>query len=78
MREIYDLPNPKRDRSSMTGRAAWFPYYAGFSTNFAQAYLVVSPVRRIAEFSIRGMEVAQRRLLPLEKDIKDLSFTSIL
>lgn len=39
MTELNDLPSPKRDRSSMVGRAGWYPYYAGFSTNFAQAVL---------------------------------------
>jgi SAM-dependent methyltransferase len=39
MSALENLPNPKRDRSSLTGRAAWYPYYAGFSASFAQAVL---------------------------------------
>jgi SAM-dependent methyltransferase len=39
MRSIDDLPSPKRDRSSMSGRAGWYPYYAGFSASFAEAIL---------------------------------------
>lgn len=33
------LPSPKRDRSSSTGRAGWYPYYAGFSAGFAGAIM---------------------------------------
>src|SRR5687768_10602167 len=39
MATMDDIPSPKRDRSSMTGRAGWYPYYAGFSADFAQAVL---------------------------------------
>lgn len=30
------LRNPKRDSSSQSGKAAWFPYYAGFSCSFVE------------------------------------------
>jgi SAM-dependent methyltransferase len=33
------ITNPKRDRRSRHGRAAWYPYYAGFSQSFAQSIL---------------------------------------
>jgi SAM-dependent methyltransferase len=36
---LTDLPNPKQDRLSSRGRAGWYPYYAGFSANFAEAIL---------------------------------------
>ncbi len=40
MRQIdLQLPSPKRDRSSSTGRAGWYPYYAGFSAGFAGAIM---------------------------------------
>jgi DNA modification methylase len=39
MRTIKDLPSPKRDTASVTGRAGWYPYYAGFPTKFAEAVL---------------------------------------
>ena len=31
--------NPKRDRDARSGRAGWYPYYAGFSPRFAYALL---------------------------------------
>ena len=39
MENIDDLPSPKRGRSASLGRAGWYPYYAGFSGDFAQAVL---------------------------------------
>jgi SAM-dependent methyltransferase len=39
MRTIDELPSPKRNTASMNGRAGWYPYYAGFSTSFAEAVL---------------------------------------
>lgn len=36
---INTLPSPKRDKSSFAGRAGWYPYYAGFSAEFADAVL---------------------------------------
>lgn len=31
----WTIRNPKRDRSSRSGRSTWYPYYAGFSPDFA-------------------------------------------
>jgi DNA modification methylase len=31
--------NPKRQTDAQTGRASWYPYYAGFSSSFARALL---------------------------------------
>jgi SAM-dependent methyltransferase len=39
MPPITEIPTPKRDTSSMAGRAGWYPYYAGFSASFAEAVL---------------------------------------
>ncbi len=36
------IENPKRDSSAFTGRASWYPYYAGFSPNFAHMLLASS------------------------------------
>jgi len=33
------IVNPKQDRATLSGRAAWYPYYAGFSYAFAEAIL---------------------------------------
>ncbi len=49
---LDNLPNPKRDRSSAVGRAGWYPYYAGFSSDFAQAvldYFVKSASSRVLD-----------------------------
>lgn len=35
----WAIRNPKRDRSSRSGRATWYPYYAGFSPDFANDLL---------------------------------------
>ncbi len=43
MGTINDLPSPKRDSASMAGRSGWYPYYAGFSTKFAEAVLDCFP-----------------------------------
>jgi SAM-dependent methyltransferase len=34
-----NILNPKRDSEVQTGRASWYPYYAGFSEQFAQKLL---------------------------------------
>lgn len=36
------VPNPKIGISKLSGRASWYPYYAGFSSEFARAALVDS------------------------------------
>ena len=36
---LNKIANPKRDKSSSTGRAGWYPYYAGFSASFAESIL---------------------------------------
>ncbi len=33
------IENPKQSKNSRTGRASWFPYYAGFSEKFARAII---------------------------------------
>ena len=32
------ITNPKRDPKNVSGRAAWYPYYAGFSPVFARSF----------------------------------------
>src|ERR1035437_2606732 len=32
------ITNPKRDPKSVSGRATWYPYYAGFSPVFARSF----------------------------------------
>lgn len=32
------ITNPKRDPKNVSGRAAWYPYYAGFSPMFARSF----------------------------------------
>lgn len=34
-----EIRNPKQSRTSLSGRDAWFPYYAGFSTEFARSII---------------------------------------
>jgi DNA modification methylase len=35
----WDIRNPKRDRTARSGRAAWYPYYAGYSPAFASTLI---------------------------------------
>jgi DNA modification methylase len=39
MKTPTGIPNPKQNRSSLEGTAAWYPYYAGFSEGFAREAL---------------------------------------
>jgi SAM-dependent methyltransferase len=41
MKSVAELKilNPKRDTEAQTGRASWYPYYAGFSSTFAATLL---------------------------------------
>jgi DNA modification methylase len=40
------IQNPKRDNSARSGRAGWYPYYAGFSPKFAHSILESSGLPR--------------------------------
>jgi hypothetical protein len=35
------ITNPKRDPKNVSGRATWYPYYAGFSPVFARSFVSV-------------------------------------
>lgn len=35
----FKIENPKRNVQDSVGRASWYPFYAGFSTNFAYSFL---------------------------------------
>lgn len=39
MFDRLSIENPKRENGEQSGRANWFPYYAGFSANFAGSLL---------------------------------------
>jgi DNA modification methylase len=36
---VLTISNPKQDRRNLKGREAWYPYYAGFSAQFARELL---------------------------------------
>lgn len=43
---MLQIENPKQDRSTLTGRDAWYPYYAGFSMDFARNLLSSANLKR--------------------------------
>jgi hypothetical protein len=46
------ITNPKRDPKNVSGRATWYPYYAGFSPMFARSFfdsLVLNPGSKIMD-----------------------------
>ncbi len=40
------VPNPKRGAAAQTGRDRWFPYYAGFSSEFAKQLIASSSLAK--------------------------------
>ena len=44
----FTIQNPKRNRHARLGRASWYPYYAGFSSYFAQSLLASSALNQAA------------------------------
>jgi hypothetical protein len=69
----FTIRSPKRDKSSNTGRAAWYPYYAGYSPSFVEDSIDfaqgVGPVSCILDpwnGSGTTPQVAQSRRIPAD------------
>jgi ubiquinone/menaquinone biosynthesis C-methylase UbiE len=46
------ITNPKRDSKNVSGRATWYPYYAGFSPTFARSFfdsLALNPGSKVMD-----------------------------